>query len=89
MEKTFDVIVVGAGPGGSSIAALLSRSGVSTLLLDKACFPRDKVCGDGLTPRALYWLERDEALLDQRRDVFVTDRKLKNGGHWGFSFVRH
>jgi geranylgeranyl reductase family protein len=57
VEKTFDVIVVGAGPGGSSIAALLSRSGASTLLLDKAYFPRDKVCGDGLTPRALYWLD--------------------------------
>ena len=48
---------MGAGPGGSSAAALLSRNGVSKLLLDKACFPRDKVCGDGLTPRALHWLD--------------------------------
>ncbi|PXF58387.1 MAG: hypothetical protein C4B58_06680 [Deltaproteobacteria bacterium] len=57
MEHVFDVIIVGAGPGGSSMAAFLSRSGVSTLLLDKACFPRDKVCGDGLTPKAIYWLD--------------------------------
>jgi menaquinone-9 beta-reductase len=54
----YDVIVVGAGPGGSSTAAFLARRGVSTLLLDKASFPRDKVCGDGLTPQAIYWLER-------------------------------
>jgi geranylgeranyl reductase family protein len=57
VERVFDVIVVGAGPGGTSLAALLSRAGASTLLLDKSHFPRDKVCGDGLTPRALYWLD--------------------------------
>lgn len=57
MERVFDVIVVGAGPGGSSLAALLGRAGASTLVLDKDHFPRDKVCGDGLTPRALYWLD--------------------------------
>jgi geranylgeranyl reductase family protein len=57
LERVFDVIVVGAGPGGSSVAGLLSRAGASTLVLDKDHFPRDKVCGDGLTPRALYWLD--------------------------------
>jgi geranylgeranyl reductase family protein len=48
-----DVIVVGAGPAGSAAAAYLSRSGLDVLLLDKARFPRPKVCGDGLTPRAV------------------------------------
>jgi geranylgeranyl reductase family protein len=57
MEKVFDVIVVGAGPGGSTAASLMARAGASVLLLDRARFPRDKVCGDGLTPRALYWLD--------------------------------
>jgi geranylgeranyl reductase family protein len=47
-----DVIVVGAGPGGSATATYLARHGVDVLLLEKARFPRDKVCGDGLTPRA-------------------------------------
>jgi geranylgeranyl reductase family protein len=57
LERVFDVIVVGAGPGGASLGALLGRAGASTLILDKEHFPRDKVCGDGLTPRALYWLD--------------------------------
>jgi menaquinone-9 beta-reductase len=53
-----DVLIVGAGPAGSSMATLLARGGASVALLDKAVFPRDKVCGDGLTPQALYWLDR-------------------------------
>ena len=57
-EKVYDVIVVGAGPGGSSTAKWLAEKGASVLLLDKAEFPRDKVCGDGLTPQAIYWLDR-------------------------------
>jgi menaquinone-9 beta-reductase len=48
-----DVIVVGAGPGGSACAYHLARHGVSVLLLEKSEFPREKVCGDGLTPRAV------------------------------------
>ena len=48
-----DVIVVGAGPGGSAAAAELARSGKDVLLLEKSSFPREKVCGDGLTPRAV------------------------------------
>jgi geranylgeranyl reductase family protein len=46
-----DVIVVGAGPGGSSAAYWMAAAGVDVLLLEKATFPREKVCGDGLTPR--------------------------------------
>ncbi|MFZ0215242.1 MAG: geranylgeranyl reductase family protein [Candidatus Dormiibacterota bacterium] len=49
----FDVAVVGAGPGGAAAAHLLAGAGLRTLLLDRARFPRDKTCGDGLTPRAV------------------------------------
>jgi len=51
-----DVIVVGAGPGGSTAAFHLARHGLSVLLLEKSEFPREKVCGDGLTPRAVRQL---------------------------------
>ncbi|MGH3804834.1 MAG: NAD(P)/FAD-dependent oxidoreductase, partial [Pseudonocardiaceae bacterium] len=48
-----DVIVVGAGPAGSTAATYLARTGADVLLLEKASFPRDKVCGDGITPRGV------------------------------------
>jgi geranylgeranyl reductase family protein len=51
-----DVIVVGAGPAGSTTAFYLAQSGLTTLVLEKARFPREKVCGDGLTPRAVKQL---------------------------------
>src|SRR3954454_17623237 len=51
-----DVIVVGAGPAGTSTAYHLANAGLDVLLLEKASFPRDKICGDGLTPRAVRQL---------------------------------
>ncbi|MDT8909872.1 geranylgeranyl reductase family protein [Amycolatopsis sp. PS_44_ISF1] len=51
-----EVIVVGAGPAGSTAATYLARAGVDVLLLEKTEFPREKVCGDGLTPRGVKQL---------------------------------
>ena len=60
-----DAVVVGAGPAGSAAAALLAQMGHDVVLIEKERFPRDKVCGDGLTPRAVKALQtlglRDEA----------------------------
>jgi geranylgeranyl reductase family protein len=53
-----DVLVVGAGPAGSAAAAWAARAGMDVLLTDAAVFPRDKTCGDGLTPRAIAELQR-------------------------------
>ena len=54
--ESFDAIVVGAGPGGSTTAYRLAAAGRSVLLLDRAEFPRDKPCGGGLTLRAVKLL---------------------------------
>ncbi|MFI1565086.1 geranylgeranyl reductase family protein [Streptomyces sp. NPDC020490] len=55
-ENTADVIVVGAGPAGATTAYHLAKAGLDVLLLEKTEFPREKVCGDGLTPRAVKQL---------------------------------
>ena len=48
-----DVLVVGAGPGGAATAYHLARHGVDVTVVDRARFPREKVCGDGITPRGV------------------------------------
>ncbi|MBS1837631.1 MAG: geranylgeranyl reductase family protein [Actinobacteria bacterium] len=54
---TLDVVVLGAGPAGTAAAITLARAGIDVTVLDKATFPRDKTCGDGLTALALRHLE--------------------------------
>ncbi|OBB40504.1 menaquinone reductase [Mycobacterium sp. 852002-51961_SCH5331710] len=58
MDTRADVVVVGAGPAGSAAAAWAARTGREVLVIDKAQFPRDKACGDGLTPRAVLEMQR-------------------------------
>ncbi|HET7407991.1 MAG TPA: geranylgeranyl reductase family protein [Mycobacteriales bacterium] len=58
VDSAADVVVVGAGPAGSTAAYHLAQAGIDVLLLEKAEFPREKVCGDGLTPRAVRQLLR-------------------------------
>ena len=55
--KCYDVVISGAGPAGCSSALFLAQKGYSVLLLDKATFPREKVCGDGLTAASSAILE--------------------------------
>ena len=52
MAERLDLVVVGAGPGGSSTAYYAAKAGLNTLLVDRQEFPRDKTCGDGLMPHA-------------------------------------
>lgn len=58
MTQQHDVLIVGAGPAGSTLAAFLAAQGWEVLLVDKAEFPRDKTCGDGVSPRALRVLRQ-------------------------------
>src|SRR5271168_458639 len=53
IRTTFDVIVVGAGPAGATAAKVLGEAGISTLVLDKSEFPRDKPCGGGISARVI------------------------------------
>jgi menaquinone-9 beta-reductase len=69
-----DVIVVGAGPSGATTAYHLAQAGLDVLLLEKARFPREKVCGDGLTPRAV------KALVAMGVDVGPGSGWLRNKG---------
>jgi menaquinone-9 beta-reductase len=57
MSTTVDVLVVGAGPAGAAAALTARRRGLDVRVVDKAAFPRDKTCGDGLTTAALRSLE--------------------------------
>jgi geranylgeranyl reductase family protein len=67
-DEHWDVVVVGAGPAGSAAAIWLARRGRRVLLLDRARFPRDKVCGDALIPDALRCLE-GLGLVDEVRAI--------------------
>ena len=72
--NTADVIVVGAGPSGSSAAYWLATAGLDVALIEKTSFPREKVCGDGLTPRGT------KALVDMGIDVSESNGWLHNRG---------
>ena len=73
-EADADVIVVGAGPAGSTTAYHLAQSGLDVLLMEKTAFPREKVCGDGLTPRAV------KQLLAMGIDTRPEDGWIRNHG---------
>jgi geranylgeranyl reductase family protein len=72
--ESADVIVVGAGPAGSATAFYLASAGLDVLLLEKTNFPREKVCGDGLTPRAV------KALAGMGVPIGERDGWLRNKG---------
>src|SRR5580658_2711634 len=63
IRTDFDVIVVGAGPAGATAAKTLGEAGISTLILDKSDFPRDKPCGGGISARVVRRFPYLEAAL--------------------------
>ena len=71
-----DVIVVGAGPAGSTTACYLAQAGLDVLLLEKSRFPREKVCGDGLTPRGVKALVALGISVSER-DGWVRNKGLR------------
>ena len=80
-ERQAQVIVVGAGPAGAATAYHLANAGIDVLLLEKASFPRDKVCGDGLTPRAVKQLLGMGFDLDQAGWQKNKGLRIRGAGH--------
>ena len=77
-----DVVIVGAGPAGSALAYYLATAGIDVLVLEKASFPREKVCGDGLTPRAVKALTGMGVPIDEN-DGWLRNRGLRIIGGGG------
>lgn len=75
-----DVLVVGAGPAGAAAAIHAADAGLEVLLVDAATFPRDKTCGDGLTPRAIHSLARLGLADEVTRDYRNKGLKLRGFG---------
>jgi geranylgeranyl reductase family protein len=77
-----DVVIIGAGPGGAAAALFLAKAGVACTLVDKAVFPRDKVCGDALSGKVVEVLHKlDPSLVEE---IAVEPQHL---GSWGVVFV--
>jgi menaquinone-9 beta-reductase len=81
-ETDADVVVVGAGPAGSTAAYYLAQAGLDVLVLEKTRFPREKVCGDGLTPRAVRSLVAMGVPMSEA-DGWIRNKGLRviGGGH--------
>ncbi|WP_026309536.1 NAD(P)/FAD-dependent oxidoreductase [Niabella aurantiaca] len=79
---TTQVCIIGAGPAGTTAALQLNKEGIDCVLVDKAVFPRDKVCGDGLSGKVLTCLKKIDPAVAGR---------LKQAGFklnsWGVSFI--
>ncbi len=52
-SKTYDLLAIGAGPAGAAAAYWAAKRGADVVAVEKQTFPREKTCGDGLTPRAI------------------------------------
>jgi geranylgeranyl reductase family protein len=77
---SFDAVVVGGGPGGAAAAYHLARAGRRVLVVDKARFPREKVCGDGLTPRAVRELDAMGVVTDTAEWARVDGLRIVGAG---------
>ncbi|MET0391584.1 MAG: geranylgeranyl reductase family protein [Chitinophagaceae bacterium] len=77
-----DICIIGAGPGGVAAALQLNRLGVACVVVDKAVFPRDKVCGDGLSGKVMTALHRIDPAIATRLLAFAQKKDS-----WGVTFV--
>ncbi|MFZ1611035.1 MAG: FAD-dependent monooxygenase, partial [Chitinophagales bacterium] len=77
-----DVLVLGAGPGGAATALFLAKENISCIVIDKATFPRDKICGDALSGKVVEVFNRlDKNIIPQ---LSINSKTLDC---WGVTFV--
>lgn len=69
MTERFDIAVIGGGPAGAALATRAARGGARVVVFEKGPYGRDKVCGDGLTPRAVAALEELKISLDRAHRI--------------------
>ena len=86
VARSWDVIVVGAGPGGSTAAYDLAQAGAEVLLLDRAQFPRDKPCGGGVLLSAVKLLPYS---LDPVTEQTITSFRVRYKRRWEFEHQYH
>ena len=67
MKNNYDIIIVGAGPSGSSAALYAQNSGLNSILIDKSYFPRDKICGDALSGKSVKYMRELNILNEVRK----------------------
>lgn len=79
IPKTYDIIIIGAGPAGATLVSYLKRSGLSIAVIDKSSFPRDKVCGDAIPGPAVRVLEAISPETKARFANFQAKRLAKGG----------
>lgn len=82
MQNKFDIIIVGAGPAGTTCALKLANKGLRIALIDKATFPRDKICGDALSGKVISVLKYTDKPAEESLHQF--SEKLPS---WGIRFV--
>lgn len=88
MTQRFDLAIVGGGPAGSAAAWQARQAGARVVVLDKADFPRDKPCGDGLTARAVSYLQK-MGLAEQVAEFHRVNRvTVFSPSRWELSFPR-
>ena len=88
MTQRFDLAIVGGGPAGSAAAWQARQAGADVVVLDKADFPRDKPCGDGLTARAVSYLQKMGLAEEVNKFHRVNRVKVYSPSPWELSFPR-
>lgn len=87
-KQRYDVAISGGGPAGSAAAWKAAQTGARVVVLDKAAFPRDKPCGDGLTPRAVSYLQKMGLANEVAKFHRINRATIFSPNEWELSFPR-